>query len=119
MDQAFRKSHRVRTRSDFSAIRRDAKKYVAPRFLCFYLKRKGGGVRLALSCSTRYGNSVERNRWKRWIREWFRTGRSSLEDLDLHFVARGTAPGREKAVILKYKQILNGDLSRLLEYLGR
>lgn len=37
--------------------------------------------------------------------------------MDLHFVARGSAPKREKAMILKYKQVLDGDLARLREYL--
>jgi ribonuclease P protein component len=48
--------------------------------------------RLGITVSRRVGNAVERNRWKRLIRESFRLTKHRLPALDLVCVARAPAP---------------------------
>lgn len=63
-----------------------------------------GPARLGLSVSRRVGNAVERNRWKRRLREAFRTVRGRLPaDQDFVVVVRpGRLPrGREGATLVE------------------
>jgi ribonuclease P protein component len=49
-------------------------------------------ARLGLTVSRRVGSAVVRNRWKRLLREAFRTTQSELPPLDLVCVVRGQSP---------------------------
>src|SRR3954462_2149850 len=51
-----------------------------------------GHSRLGLTVSRRVGGAVERNRWKRLLREAFRLGQAKLPPLDLVCVVRGQSP---------------------------
>jgi ribonuclease P protein component len=47
------------------------------------------GSRLGITASRKVGNAVVRNRFKRRVREWFRSRRTEFEsDLDLVVIAR-------------------------------
>jgi len=65
------------------------------------------GARLGLTVSRRVGGAVVRNRVKRRVREWFRTGAVRRTPVDLVVIAR---PG---AAVLSY-----GELSRELDGLA-
>jgi ribonuclease P protein component len=92
-------------------LRKSAAKWVARHWVLFYSKNELGHPRLAVTLSGRYGNAVERNRFRRWLRERFRAHQSDLAGLDLHFIAK------QKPVNLaekRYKDELHEDFQRLL-----
>ncbi len=83
-DQRFPKELRIRRQADFDRVYK-ARIYSADDVLVVNGCPNGLGVcRLGLSVSRQVGNAVQRNAWKRRIREAFRLGRSALpEGVDL------------------------------------
>jgi ribonuclease P protein component len=51
-----------------------------------------GHLRLGLTVSRKIGGAIERNRWKRMLREAFRLSQHELPALDFVSVARSPAP---------------------------
>lgn len=77
------------------------------KYLCVD-RRKGARTRLGITASTRYGNSPERSRFKRLVREAFRTSKHRLPpDLEINVFPR------QKAKEAKMGDI-QGELLRLL-----
>jgi len=74
----FGKNLRLRKTSDFSLVYQ-SKGYVADDTLVMNARRNGlSQTRLGLSISRKVGNAVQRNRWKRVIREAFRLNQHSI-----------------------------------------
>jgi ribonuclease P protein component len=87
---------------------------VGRHWVLFYAKNGLDFPRLAVTLSGRYGSAVERNRYRRWMREKFRHHQQELAGLDLHFIAK------QKPVHLsekRYKEELHEDFERLLRRL--
>ena len=77
-DESFSKKFRLRSQSDFDAVFQN-EVFVADNVLVMQAKENGLGYsRLGLSIGRKVGNAVQRNRWKRVIREVFRKQRSQL-----------------------------------------
>ena len=86
----FSKADRLRTRREFLAIAK-VKNRLVGRFLCID-KRDARKVRLGITASGRYGNAVERNRFKRLVREAFRISLPQMPpSLEIHIVPRQLA----------------------------
>jgi ribonuclease P protein component len=69
---SLKKEERIQKRADFLALNLHGKRCYTKHFLII-LKRNGRGVaRVGITASKKVGNSVQRNRIKRLIREFFR-----------------------------------------------
>lgn len=79
--------------------------------MLYYAKNELEKGRLAVTLSGKYGSSVQRNRFRRWMREKYRLSQESFLGMDLHFIAR---PKPKKVPEKIYKQELNEDFERLL-----
>ncbi len=75
----FPRTARIKAQRDFDSVFQ-ARKRMADDFLIVHWSKTGSAApaRLGLSVGKKAGNAVERNRWKRLIREVFRHLRSQL-----------------------------------------
>jgi len=71
----LRKEDRLLKRSEFLALKHGSR--LVGKFICID-HRKEARLRFGITASGRYGNSPERNRFKRLVREAFRTSRAEL-----------------------------------------
>lgn len=104
MSQGFPKERRLRKRREFLAVQRQGKKVHGTHVLVVVLS--GGSGRLGITVSKKVGNAVTRNRIKRLIREFARTGDWVPPCVDLVVIAKKSA-----ATVSSFE--LNSDLSRL------
>jgi ribonuclease P protein component len=74
----FPKAARLRRRSEFLAVSRDAAKSYTSHFVVLSKRGAKEESRLGITVSAKVGNAVVRNRIKRSVREFFRRHRRSL-----------------------------------------
>lgn len=101
-------------RGDFARLRKASRKWVARHFILYYAPNEHGVPRLAFSISTRYGNAVARNRFRRQVREAFRIHKGELPSIDLHFIARQKPANLPEK---RYIEELHEDFGKLLHRL--
>ena len=89
----FPPSRRVRSRRDFLAIYAEGRKFHARHFLLCAAYKPGEPQRVGFSVSRKVGNAVRRNRFKRLLREFFRTFGMSFPGLQMVVTVK-SAPGR-------------------------
>ncbi len=88
--QSFPKAERLRKRSDYLRVQQVGRKVHAEYFLLL-LTPGQGAPRVGVTVSSKVGNAVERNRLKRWIREFVRRHRGDLPAGDCVIVAKTSA----------------------------
>lgn len=85
---------RLRRKSDFEAVYARGRRFGDGFFAVTVRPNEAGGARLGLAVATKAaGNSVERNRVRRVIRETFRLRQHDLPPVDLVVSARGSVRG--------------------------
>ncbi len=82
----------IKKNSDFQAIYRGGKSYANKYLVMYVLDTDKQGNRIGISASRKFGNSVERHRFARLVRECFRLNVDMLKDgKDIVVVARAAA----------------------------
>lgn len=74
----FKKSERLLKGDEFKKVRRQGKKTTCGRLIVHIKTNDLGYRRLGLSVGVKYGNAIERNRLKRYLRECFRVNKDTL-----------------------------------------
>jgi len=96
------KQNVLRKRTDFSAIYNKGKSLGERYIVLFYRKNDLPYSRTAFLASKKVGNSVERNRARRLMKESIRTSQVQLPDgYDYIFIARNTILNRKCADVKK------------------
>ncbi|MFQ5344991.1 MAG: ribonuclease P protein component [Mariprofundus sp.] len=78
----FPKSYRLRSKADFSSIRK-GKRIRVGNLRIVYRSNKLEHCRLGLAVSRKYGNAVQRNRLKRQLRNTFRISECHTMGVDM------------------------------------
>lgn len=83
---------RLKKRIEFQSVKKSGERLVG-RFVCID-RKKGPELRFGITASGRFGNSPERNRFKRLVREAFRTsGHLMPQNIEVHVLPRQKAKG--------------------------
>ena len=97
LGQRFSRSLRLRRSREFRAVFDGGRSASDGRLIVYARPRDGTGPpRLGLVIGRKFGNSPQRNQWKRRVREAFRTSRERLprgHDLVVLPARRGQVPG--------------------------
>ena len=88
----MKRFHSLKKNSEFQAVYRTGKSYANKYLVMYVLDTDKQGCRIGISASKKFGNSVERHRFARLVRESFRLNEDILEDgKDIVVVARAAA----------------------------
>lgn len=89
VDRSFAKHHRILARRDYLRAKSRGRKVHTQHLIALVMPSATGGRRLGLTVSAKVGNSVVRNRIKRWLREIYRHERDRLPPrLDVVLIAK-------------------------------
>jgi ribonuclease P protein component len=98
----FTPAHRLRQKSEFDRVYRDARRVADNLFAIFARHNGGTHARLGLSIAARVvGNAVRRNRVRRLVRESFRLHQHELPAVDIVVNARHGAREADNAAIAR------------------
>jgi ribonuclease P protein component len=88
----FTKTDRILKRSDFLAVSLKGSRVYNKYFILIYIQNENKKKRLGITVTKRVGNSVERNKIKRYCREFFRLNRCIIpENIDINIIAKKNA----------------------------
>ena len=98
----MRKKEILRKKDDFQAIYKSGKSVPERYVVLFYRKNDLPYSRTAFLASKKVGNSIQRNRAKRLMKESYRLNAEKfLEGYDLIFIARNTINGKKQKDVQK------------------
>jgi ribonuclease P protein component len=98
----FKPAQRLRQKSEFDRVYRDARRFADGSFAIFTRNTGGPAPRLGLAIAARIiGGAVRRNRIKRLVRESFRQHQHELPAVDIVVNARAGARNADNAAIVR------------------
>ncbi len=88
----FQRPDRIVAHSDFEMLKAKGLKVQDRHLFAVFFPSSSGRTRIGMTITKRVGNSVTRNRIKRFIREFYRQNRNLLKGFwDINFIARHSA----------------------------
>jgi ribonuclease P protein component len=98
----FKPAQRLRQKSEFDRVYRDARRFADALFAIFARNTSGPAPRLGLAIAARIiGGAVQRNRIKRLVRESFRQHQHQLPAMDFVVNARSGARDADNTAIVR------------------
>jgi len=89
MKETYRPRERIRKKNDFLSLYRKGTRYQAKYFNLIYFPNDLNFSRMAVIVSRKIGNSVKRNKIKRWMRDLFRRNKDFLKrNFDILIIAK-------------------------------
>lgn len=111
-DQGFPASCRLLYSREYTRVGRQGRRCQTPHLIVIAAAGATSRSRLGISVSRKVGNAVQRNRIKRWIREYFRLGQAGFDTAtDVSVIAKPGAAQLDHAAL---DRELQQSLSRLL-----
>jgi len=87
----LRPQHRIRKAAEFQECRDKGRKVFSKNLICLFHKNQFLHPRIGLIVTRKTGSAVVRNRWKRIIRDYFRTHQDQFHHAtDYVFVVKAT-----------------------------
>jgi ribonuclease P protein component len=87
-EYSFPKSARLLRRADFLALLVGSRKISTKRFLIVWKQLDSSSARIGITVSKKVGNSVVRNRIKRYVREYFRQNKAYFVTAQYNIIAK-------------------------------
>ncbi len=95
-DYSFDKNFRLLSKNDFQNLKVGSRFFASDVLLFFIKKNSFTKSRLGLAVSRKYGKANKRNRFKRLVREFFRTNELKYRGLDILVVPNTKKISKEK-----------------------
>jgi len=116
-DESYPKDHRILKRSDYLKIQQNGRKLHSRNLIGIFERRLGGSAtRLGITVTRKFGPAVERNRFKRLVREAFRRGLMVLpEGLDVIVIAKKNAATAVPGDLRRELEAISKKIGRTLE----
>ena len=112
-DEKLRKAERLRERGEFLATQRNGERASSRRFVVYARQTDRSHSRIGLTVSTKVGNAVVRNWWKRRLREIFRRNKREYPPgFDFVVIVKASAEQAELEIL---EQELLDVLNRVAE----
>jgi len=114
--ERFPDSRRVKARSDFLRLQGGARRVHSPHFVFLLGHRASGETRIGITVTRKIGNSVERNRIRRLVREVFRKNLELFpEGHDVIVIARSDAASLDYGTVLAEVEAARGAMRAVAE----
>jgi len=92
VDFSFTKADRILKRNEYIQLSKFGRKIQNQYFIAYYAPGRRGRPRLGITVTRKFGRAVQRNRIKRFIREYFRLNKHLISgEWDINIIAKKEA----------------------------